>query len=143
MAKKSNSLLSYLYLIGMALVIIGSFLPLTTALGGNIKGASAFSVITSKNYGGIIKVGSILALLGAVAGAVLCFIKVGKAGFYKLIALIVSVCGGLYVFFNISKAGRKILSGLSKSGFLNFGIGFYVILIGWILAIVAFALSRE
>ena len=66
MAKKSNL---NLYLIGLVLVVIGCFLPLTASkfFGG---GSSAFKAIT--NGSGDLKIGSILALGGAIAGIVFC-----------------------------------------------------------------------
>ncbi|MBQ3965529.1 MAG: hypothetical protein II684_01700 [Treponema sp.] len=136
MAKKSG-LLSYLFVCGLALVVIGCFLPLSTTKLFGMNGSSAFAIITSSGSG-ILKVGSILTFVGAVCGLVLSFVSVKNGGLLKLISLIVSIAGGLYVFFNASGIGKS----LAKS-ILNFGPGFYVILAGWILALVGWVLYRD
>ena len=72
MAKKSG-LLSYLFVCGLALVVIGCFLPLSTTKLFGMNGSSAFGIITSSGSG-ILKVGSILTFVGAVCGLVLSFV---------------------------------------------------------------------
>lgn len=136
MAKKSG-LLGYLFVCGLALVVIGCFLPLSTTKLFGMNGSSAFGIITSDGSG-ILKVGSILAFVGAVCGIVLSFVSVKNGGLLKLVSLIVSIAGGLYVFFNTSSAGRSIAKAT-----LNFGPGFYVILAGWIIALVGWVLYRD
>ncbi len=139
---KKNSVVSYLYLIGLALVAIGCFLPLWTAFGGNANGASAISYL--KDDGNTVrKIGVILTLLGAIAGIVLCFVKVKSVGLLKLVSLIVSFAGGAYVFFNTSDAAKKIGKGLAKITNSAPSIGFYLILAGWIIALVGWILKRD
>ncbi|MBQ6780801.1 MAG: hypothetical protein IJP62_06170 [Treponema sp.] len=137
MAKKSNSPLSYLFVCGLALVVIGCFFPLSTTKLFGLNGSTAFSIITSDSNG-ILKAGSLLAFCGAVAGIVLSFISVKNQGLLKLISLIVSIAGGLYVVFNTSSAGKNIAKAT-----LNFGPGFYIILAGWIIAVIGWVLNRE
>ena len=139
---KKNSVLSYLYLIGMALVVIGCFLPLSTHFGGNANGNSAFSYITSDGKG-IVKIGSILALLGAVAGVVFCFLKVKKVGLIKLVSLIVSIAGGVYVFFNTSDFAKSMMKGVGKITKSAPGIGLILIIAGWVVALVGWILNRD
>ena len=139
---KKVSILSYLYLIGMALVAIGCFLPLTTHFGGNANGSSAFKVITS-NGNGIVKTGAILALLGAVAGILFCFIKIKNVGLLKLVSLIVSVAGGVYVFFNTSDFAKNVVKGLGKITKSAPGIGLILIIIGWVAALIGWILNRD
>ena len=137
MAKKSNSVLGYLFVCGLALVVIGCFFPLSTTKLFGLNGSTAFSIITGDSNG-ILKVGSLLTFCGAVAGIVLSFVTVKNAGLLKLISLIVSIAGGLYVFFNMSGAGKQIAKAT-----LNFGPGFYVILVGWVIALVGWVLNRD
>jgi hypothetical protein len=140
MAKKID-VKSYLYAIGMALVVIGCFLPLvSTRLGSS---SSAFSIITKGSGSGVVRVGAILAMLGAVAGVALTFVK-GKM--YKLVALVVSILGGLYVFVNYlnqSGAAKGIMKGAAKIAGATPGIGVLLIVVGWIVALLGFFFSRE
>ena len=136
MAKKSG-ILSYLFVIGLALVVIGCFFPLSTTKLFGANGSSAFQIITSDSNG-ILKVGAILTFVGAVCGVVLSFLAVKNSGLLKLFSLIASVAGGLYVFFNTSSTGRSIAKAT-----LNFGPGFYIILAGWIIALIGWVLYRD
>ncbi|MCR5725492.1 MAG: hypothetical protein K6G80_10445 [Treponema sp.] len=136
MAKKT-SILGYLYLIGMALVVAGCFLPLSSHFGGNLKGVTAVSRI---GEGGTLSIGAILALAGAAAGLVLCFIPVKNAKLLKLCAVLVSVAGGLYVVANTNGKALKFAASLTAS---HFGIGFYVIVIGWVLALAGWVLHKN
>ena len=139
MAKKSTL---PLYLIGMALVVIGCFLPLTGTSFGS--GSSAFKAITDGS--GDLKVGSILALGGAIAGIVFCFVSL-KAKFpVKLISLIVSIVGGVYVlinYMNLAPWAKKAVSLFNKGTGTHIGIGLIVILIGWVIAVLGWLQSRD
>ena len=135
---KKSSLLGYLYLIGMALVLIGCFLPLSTSFGGHVNDNSAFKVITSSRDS-ILKTGSILAMLGSVLGVILCFIKIKNAGLLKLVSLIVSIAGGLYVFFNTSDIAKGVGKITSKAP----GIGLILIIAGWVIAFVGWTRNRD
>jgi len=140
MAKKSNL---PLYLIGMVLVVIGCFLPLTASkfFGG---GTSAFNAITDGS--GDLKVGSILALGGAIAGIVFCFVSVGTKLPVKLISLIVSVVGGVYVllsYMNLAPWAKGITKAALKLTGTKPGIGLILIIIGWVVALVGWMQSRD
>lgn len=137
MAKKTGSILSYLFVCGLALVVIGCFLPLSTTKLFGLNGSSAFDIIKGDGSG-ILKVGSILAFVGAICGIVLSFISVKNAGLLKWISLIASIAGGLYVVFNTSSTGRSIAKAT-----LNFGPGVYVILAGWVIALIGLVLYRD
>lgn len=141
MAKKSSQI--SLYLIGMIVVLVGCFLPLTASkfFGG---GASAFDAITSSGNGAV-KVGAILAFLGAIAGIVFSFVSL-KGVPIKLISLIVSIVGGIWVlvkYLNIGGAGKQLLKLGAKATGSQPGIGLIVIIIGWVIAIVGYVKSRE
>jgi len=140
MAKKS---LPALYLLGMALVVIGCFLPLTASkfFGG---GSSAFKAITDGS--GDLKIGSILALGGAIAGLVFCFVSLKAKLPVKLISLVVSIIGGVYVWICYMNGGA-LLKGAVKFGLKitgsKPGIGLIVIVIGWIIALVGWLQTRD
>lgn len=141
MAKKSSTV--SLYLIGLALVVIGCFLPLTASkfFGG---GSSAFKAITDGS--GDLKVGSILALGGAIAGIVFCFVQIKSKLPVKLVSLIVSVVGGVYVWVSYMNGGALLKGavkfGLKVSG-TKPGIGLIVILIGWVVALAGWLQTRD
>ena len=141
MAKK-GSVVS-LYLIGLVLVVIGCFLPLTASkfFGG---GSSAFNAITDGS--GDLKVGAILALCGAIAGIVFCFVSLGVKLPLKLISLIVSIAGGIYVllnYYNLAPWAKGIAKAFGKATGTHIGIGLIVIIIGWVVALVGWLQSRD
>ncbi|MBP3709615.1 MAG: hypothetical protein J6I73_04340 [Treponema sp.] len=132
MAKKSSkSLLSNLYLIGMALTAIGFIVPIFK---GNLVQVNGFDLVGNGNS--VMKIAALLVFIGAVAGIVLSFVNIGKnQSLLKVIALAVSVVGGLYVFFNTSDFGVKL-----AAKYLY--VGFYLIIIGWVVAIVGYLKNK-
>lgn len=139
MAKKSN--LS-LYLIGMVLVVIGCFLPLAGNSFGN--GSSAFQAITDGS--GDLKIGSIFALGGAIAGIVFCFVSLKAKLPVKLISLIVSIAGGVYVllsYLNLAPWAKGLAKFAHKAVGTHIGIGLIVIIIGWVIAILGWLKTRD
>ncbi|MBR0098882.1 MAG: hypothetical protein IJP90_04125 [Treponema sp.] len=141
MSKKSGSF--NLYLIGLVLIVIGCFLPLTASkfFGG---GSSAFKAIT--NGSGDLKIGSILALGGAVAGIIFCFISLRSKLPVKLISLLVSIVGGVYVWLCYMNGGA-LLKGAVKLGLKATdskpGLGLILIAIGWVLALLGWLKTRD
>lgn len=139
MAKKSSF---NLFLIGMIVVAIGCFLPLTSSkiFGGS---SSAFNAITADGSGAV-KIGAILAFLGAIAGIVFSFVSL-KGIPIRLISLIVSIAGGIYVvisYLNVGGVGKSLMKGFAKATQTGPGIGLFVIIIGWILAIAGYIKNR-
>ena len=82
---KKVSLLSYLYLIGMALVAIGFCCPMFNGLFGS--SANGFDFIKNAKDGGFVAIGAILIIAGAIAGIAACFVPQLKG--LKLILLFV------------------------------------------------------
>ncbi|MCR4823387.1 MAG: hypothetical protein K5873_11020 [Treponema sp.] len=141
MAKKSVKI--SLYLIGLALVVIGCFLPLTASkfFGG---GASAFDAIVDGS--GDLKIGSILALGGAIAGIVFSFVSLGTKLPVKLISLIVSIVGGIYVllnYLNLAPWAKGLVKFAHKAAGNSIGIGLIVIIIGWVIALVGYFQNKD
>ena len=129
MAKKNASIISYLYVIGMALTVIGFIIPIFKV--GPFK-MNGFDLVGKGDS--VMKIAALLVFLGAAAGVVFQFAM--NKSLYKLIALIVTVAGGLYCFFNTSDLGVKI-----AGNFLS--TGFYLIVIGWCVALVGWILNRD
>ncbi|MBQ0051177.1 MAG: hypothetical protein KBT11_03830 [Treponema sp.] len=141
MAKKTSI---SLFVIGMALVVIGCFLPLTATkmFGG---GSSAFDAIKSSGTG-TVRIGAILAFAGALAGIIFNFVQVGKGIPVKLISLIVTIAGGVYVainYMNIGGLGKTLMKGFAKATGTTPGIGLIIIVIGWVVAIVGYLKNKD
>ncbi len=141
MAKKGSAV--SLYLIGLVLVVIGCFLPLTSSkfFGG---GSSAFSAITDGS--GDLKVGAILAFAGAIAGIVFSFVSLGSKLPVKLISLIVSIVGGLYVvlsYMNLAPWAKNAVKLINKGVGNGIGIGLIIIVVGWVVAVVGYLQNKD
>lgn len=126
----------------MIVVAIGCFLPLTSSkiFGGS---SSAFNAITADGSGAV-KIGAILAFLGAIAGIVFSFVSL-KGIPIRLISLIVSIAGGIYVvisYLNVGGVGKSLMKGFAKATQTGPGIGLFVIIIGWIIAIAGYIKNR-
>lgn len=140
MAKK-NSI--SLYLIGMAVVLIGCFFPLTSSSTFGFNGSNAFDAVVDGS--GDLKVAAILAFVGAVCGVVFSFVSV-KGVPVKLISLIASVAGGIYMlltYLNLNPVAKNIGKGLNKLMGTRPSVGLFLIIIGWIVAIVGYIKNKE
>ena len=140
MGKKSSPI--SLYLIGLVLVAVGCFLPLTGTSFGS--GRSAFDAIT--NGSGDIKVGSILALAGAVAGIIFSFVSLKAKLPVKLLSLIVSIAGGVYVvlsYLNLAPWAKSLTKFAHQTVGTHIAIGLIVILAGWVIALVGWLQTRD
>lgn len=124
MAKKGS--LNFLYLIGMAMVVVGSFLPIIRISFGFL-GNIDFSIIDSfKNLGDLDSWLALIMFASAVAGLVLCFLGSGTKNLLT-ICLAVSFVVGMLFFYR---------GGFFEKWFKIVGFGFYVIVAGWIVALV-------
>lgn len=131
MAKKSG--LNLLYFLGMVAVVVGSFLPIITI---NLGILGKIDITLFKTFQNLKNLNSWLALfmvISAVVGAVIEFVGSKNSKMIKLVALIVSVVCGILLFAD---------AGFFKSWFKITGIGFYVIVAGWIVAAVGALLKK-
>ena len=87
-----------LYLIGMALVVVGFFLPMFKA--GPIE-PNGLAFLNFDNFG-FVTIGGLLILVGAAAGVILNFLDVKNKKLLQLVALVASIAGGviLVIGFN-------------------------------------------
>ena len=126
MSKGKN--LPMLYLIGLLAVVVGSFLPIISIFG--LK----FSVLDA--FGSLKTLKSIMALImfvAAIVGVVFCFLSSNNGALIKTVALFASIICGI-IFF--AKAGFF-------DGWFNVvGVGFYIIVAGWIVAIIGFVTNK-
>ena len=134
MAKKSS--LGILYLVGMALIVLGFCLPMFSGMGINPNG---FKFINFKN-GGFVSIGALFIIIGGIAGFVSCFVKMKNVNFIKMIALLVSIIGGIILVIGFS---HNIIYAFIGNFFIKHAaVGFYLVLAGWIAGIIGYLSSK-
>lgn len=135
MAKKSSKI-SLIYLIGMALSLIGFCVPMFK---GKLLGTTwnGFKFINFDNFG-FVTVGALLILIGIILGVVFSLVSVKDV--LKLVALIVSIVGGivLVIGFNQDSIYQAIAKGFLKCAY----VGFYLLIAGWIVSIIGYVLKK-
>lgn len=129
--EKKNGIMSNLYLIGMALVVIGFILPMFKVLGQTPNG---FKFINFKNSG-FCTIGSLMIIASGIAGLVFNFVSNGSKTL-KLAALAVSIIGAivLIIGFNDNVVYKAIGKGLVKHAY----VGFYCTIVGWVAGILGY-----
>ena len=133
MAKKGS--LPLIYLIGMALVVIGFICPVFDF---GIK-ENGFDFINFDNFG-FKTIGALLIIAGAVLGLVFCFVGGKNSGMLKLVGLLVSIVGGIVLIIGYSD--NMFSKGIGKFLINNATYGFYMILAGWIVGVVGYVMKK-
>ncbi|MBP5447418.1 MAG: hypothetical protein J6X95_04880 [Treponema sp.] len=133
MAKKGFNL--SVYLIGMAVTVIGFCLPMFKIFGSN--GKNGFGFINFDNSG-FVTIGALLIIIGAVAGLVVSLL--GKGDQLEWIALAVSVLGGIILVIGFNDNG--IYKAIGKALVKNSTIGFWMVVAGWVVAAVGKVLKK-
>lgn len=138
MAKKKS--ITMIYLVGMLATAVGFILPIfrkTIEMLGNttvVFSKNGFDLVGDGNS--TLKIMALLVFIGAIVG-VICSVlpKIPQARIIKFIALVVSLAGGVYCYFNtgdfIKDVAIKVVS-----------VGFYMIIAGWILALVGWFTNK-
>ncbi len=144
MAKKSKISLNFIYLIGMALIIIGFCVPLFCMKmpGGSIKAGKTIGFdLINFDSDSLFSIGALLIFIGACAGALIelicAFVKKIKPSLKKIIeivCIVVSIVGGLIIVikFNDNNLTRAIGKGFFKHAF----VGVYMIMAGWVVGLI-------
>ena len=127
---KKVSVMSYLYLCGMALIAIGFFCPMFKGLFGS--SANGFDFIKNAKEGGFVAIGSILIIAGAIAG-ILAFFIPGLKGLKLIFALCV-LAGAIVLIIGFTTNGG-IYKAIGKQLLKRALFGFYMVCAGIILAI--------
>ena len=140
MSKKNVSILSWLYVIGMAVTAVGFFCPVFQKGLGPFGTASwtGLDFINLKDDISFVTVGALLIIAGAVAGIVFQFVLNKKL--FKLIALIASVAGLLVLYLGCSDS--KIYSIIAKQFIKIASYGFYMIIAGWVVSLAGLLTSK-
>lgn len=129
MGKKSS--LPLIYLIGVALVAVGFCLPMFKGLGTTPSG---WKFVSFDNFGWT-TIAALLIFCGAALGIVFSLVSAGKStSLIRLVCVIVSIVGGviLIIKFNDNWLTKTIGKGFIKHAY----IGFYMVLVGWVLGLV-------
>lgn len=134
MAKKGS--LPLIYMIGMALVVIGFICPVFDFFIGTLNG---FDFINFKDFG-TTSIGALLIIIGAVLGLVFCFVGGKNSGMLKLVGLLVSIAGGVVLI--ISYSGDVFSEGIGKFFIDVATYGFYMILAGWVVGVVGYVMKK-
>ena len=124
MAKKGLNL--SIYLVGMAVTLIGFCMPMFSgALGSSGNGFSFINFDRS----GFVTIGALLIAIGAIAGVAVALLGMGQ---FEWLALAVSVVGGivLVVGFNDNGVYKMIAKNLIK----HTTVGFWMVVAGWLVA---------
>lgn len=136
MGKKGSSV-SLLYVIGMALAVVGFFLPMFKGLFGST--ANGFSFIKNIDNGGFAAIGALVIFIGAVVGLVwavlpMVGIKLPASDLVKLLAVLALVVGIVILFVGFTQS--KVYKAVAKGLFKHAMYGFYVLVAGIVLAVV-------
>lgn len=133
---KKVSIMSYLYLIGMALVVVGFCCPMIKGIFGS--SANGFDFIKNVKDGSFVAIGAILIFAGAVAGLLACFVK--QLSGLKLIFALAVLAGAIILIIGFTTNGG-IYKAIGKHLLKNALFGFYMVVVG-IVAGVAGALQK-
>lgn len=136
MAKKSKKAkLPIIYLIGMLAVIVGFICPMFDI---KIAVANGFDFIDFKSSS-FVSIGAILIFAGAVAGVIAAFLP--KMKMLKVIGLVVTIIGGIILVIGFTTNGG-VYKMIGKALFKTATYGFYIVLAGWVVALVGFATNK-
>ena len=134
MGKKKVNVLSYLYIIGMALVVIGFCCPMFKGIFG--PSANGFKFINFDNSV-FVSIGALMIFLGAVGGIVVKFLPKLSKNKLDFLCLLISIAGGVVLLIGFTTNGG-IYKAIGKAFLKNAIAGFYMIVIGWVVAIVGY-----
>ena len=134
---KKVSLLSYLYLCGMALVAVGFCCPMIKGLFGS--SANGFDFIKNIEDGGFVAIGALLIFAGAIAGIIAQFVPQLKG--LKFIFLLVSIAGGIVLVIGFMTNGG-IYKAIGKQLLKRAMYGFYLVIAGWVVALCGNFMSK-
>ena len=124
-----------IYLIGMALVVVGFCCPIFSFFGGNVNG---FYYLSDFGFG--ITIGALFIIIGAVLGLVFCFVDIRNSELFKLIGILISIAGGILLIIGYSD--NMFSKGIGKFLIDIATYGFYMILAGWIVGVVGYVMKK-
>jgi hypothetical protein len=127
MGKKVS--LPLIYLIGMALVVIGFCCPMFS---GFLGSANGFKFINFDNSG-FVTIGALLIIAGAIAGVVACFVP--QLSGLKLIFALCVLAGAIVLVIGFTTNGG-IYKAIGKNILKHATVGFYLVVVGIVVGVV-------
>ena len=133
MGKKVS--LPLIYLIGMALVVIGFCCPMFS---GFLGSANGFKFINFDNSG-FVTIGALLIFAGAVAGIAACFVK--QLSGLKLIFALCVLAGAIVLVIGFTTNGG-IYKAIGKNIIKHATIGFYLVVVGIVAGVTGAVMNK-
>lgn len=133
MGKKVS--LPFIYLIGMALVVIGFCCPMFS---GFLGSANGFKFINFDNSG-FVTIGALLIFAGAVAGIAACFVK--QLSGLKLIFALCVLAGAIVLIIGFTTNGG-IYKAIGKNIIKHATIGFYLVVVGIVAGVAGAVMNK-
>ena len=133
MGKKVS--LPLIYLIGMALVVIGFCCPMFS---GFLGSANGFKFINFDNSG-FVTIGALLIIAGAIAGLVACFVPQLKG--LKLIFALCVLAGAIVLVIGFTTNGG-IYKAIGKNIIKHATIGFYLVVVGIVAGVAGAVMNK-
>ena len=133
MGKKVS--LPFIYLIGMALVVIGFCCPMFS---GFLGSANGFKFINFDNSG-FVTIGALLIFAGAVAGIAACFVK--QLSGLKLIFALCVLAGAIVLVIGFTTSGG-IYKAIGKNIIKHATIGFYLVVVGIVAGVAGAVMNK-
>ncbi len=133
MGKKVS--LPLIYLIGMALVVIGFCCPMFS---GFLGSANGFKFINFDNSG-FVTIGALLIFAGAIAGLAACFVK--QLSGLKLIFALCVLAGAIVLVIGFTTNGG-IYKAIGKNIIKHATIGFYLVVVGIVAGVAGAVMNK-
>ena len=133
MGKKVS--LPLIYLIGMALVVIGFCCPMFS---GFLGSANGFKFINFDNSG-FVTIGALLIIAGAIAGLVACFVPQLKG--LKLIFALCVLAGAIVLVIGFTTNGG-IYKAIGKNIIKHATVGFYLVVVGIVAGVAGAVMNK-
>jgi hypothetical protein len=133
MGKKVS--LPLIYLIGMALVVIGFCCPMFS---GFLGSANGFKFINFDNSG-FVTIGALLIFAGAIAGLAACFVK--QLSGLKLIFALCVLAGAIVLIIGFTTNGG-IYKAIGKNIIKHATIGFYLVVVGIVAGVAGAVMNK-
>lgn len=133
MAKKGFNL--SIYLIGMAVTVVGFCMPMFTGAFGSSGNGFKFINFDNSSF---VTIGALLIIAGAIAGVVFSLLGMQQ---FEWLAWAASVVGGIVLVVGFTTNGG-LYKAIGKNMIKHATVGFWMIVAGWVVAAVGKVLKK-